>query len=94
MKTSIGYIDRRDLTPEETDICADCRSKGLNICEIDEICQARLAAALGNMRDIDSSIDFARKKGLIKVREIDVGGEKRRFIKITEEGEVLFALMK
>jgi DNA-binding MarR family transcriptional regulator len=97
MKTSIGYIDRRELIPQkDEDICAQCRAKGLNLCDIDEICQIRLAASLGKMKtDIDASIDFAKKKGLIEVREVKVKGNRpKRFIKITEEGKMFFALMK
>jgi DNA-binding MarR family transcriptional regulator len=98
MKTSISYVDKSEIFPEakDADVCAQCRSKGLNLCDIDEICQIRLAAALGEDRpSIDASVDYAKKKGLIEVREIKGKGDRpRRFIKITDQGKMFFALMK
>ncbi len=100
METEIGFIDSRELTPggKDTEICIECRAKGLNLCEIDEICQLRLASALGDKKAsiLLSSIDFASEKGLIEVRTLKVKGKNRpsRFIKITEQGERFFGTGK
>ena len=60
------------------------------------MCQIRLAEALGKPRDeIDATLDEAKRKGLIKVRETKLRGDRpRRFIKITEKGKLFFALLK
>lgn len=96
METHIGYIDRSELSPEskDTDVCIECRAKGLNLCDIDEICQVRLASALGSDKYsiVAKSIDHANEKGLIEVRTVKVKGKNRpsRFIKITEQGAMFF----
>ncbi len=100
METEIGFIDRSELTPgsKDTEICIECRAKGLNLCEIDEICQLRLASALGDKEYtiLAKSIDFANQKGLIEVRAVKVKGKNRpsRFIKITEQGDMFFGAEK
>lgn len=100
METHIGFIDRSELTPgnKDTEICIECRAKGLNLCEIDEICQLRLASALGDKEYtiLTKSIDFASQKGLIEVRTVKVKGKNRpsKFIKITEQGEMFFGTEK
>lgn len=100
METEIGFIDRSELTPggKDTEICIECRAKSLNLCEIDEICQLRLASALGGRKAsvLLSSIDFASEKGLIEVRTVKVKAKNRpsRFIKITEQGEMFFGTEK
>jgi hypothetical protein len=100
METEIGFIDRSELSPEskDTELCIECRAKGLNLCDIDEICQLRLATALGdkNISIIAKSIDFASEKGLVEVRTVRVKGKNRpsRFIKITEQGKMFFGTMK
>lgn len=93
MKSSIGFIKRSEITPEskDSDVCAACRAAGLNTCEADEICQIRLAHALGKPRtEIVTSIDHARKKGLVDVRYVKLRGRPERFIRITEQGKMFF----
>ncbi len=99
METHIGYIDRSELSPEskDTEVCMECREKGLNLCDIDEICQLRLASALGSKKYsiIEKSIDHASEKGLIEVRIVKVKGNRpKRFIKITDQGTMFFGTMK
>ncbi len=99
METHIGYIDRSELSIEskDTEVCMECREKGLNLCDIDEICQMRLASALGNKKYpiIEKSIDYANEKGLIEVRKVKVEGNRpNRFIKITEQGKMFFGIIK
>ncbi len=99
-KTTIqyGFIKKSELSPGEmeSDVCAKCRSKGLNLCDIDEICQIRLANALGkDLKEIDESIDYATKKGLINVRQTGSRGKRpKTFIKITSQGKMFFGTMK
>jgi hypothetical protein len=100
METEIGFIDRQELTPKgkDTEICIECRAKGLNLCEIDEICQLRLASTLGSGKYeiISKTIDLASEKGLIEVRTVKVKGKNRpsRFIKITDQGDMFFGTEK
>ena len=100
METHIGFIDRSELTPDnkDTEICIQCREKGLNLCEMDEICQLRLASALDSEKFsiLSKTIDLACEKGLIEVRRVKVKGKNRpsRFIKITEQGEMFFGTEK
>ncbi|MBI5253315.1 MAG: hypothetical protein HY930_02810 [Euryarchaeota archaeon] len=93
MNGSIGFIKRSEIAPEgkDSDVCAECRAAGLNICDADEICQLRLANALGKSHtEIATSIDYARKKGLIDVRYVKFKGSPKRFIRITEQGRMFF----
>jgi hypothetical protein len=93
MKGSIGFIKRSEIASEgkDSDVCAECRAAGLNICEVDEICQMRLANALGKPHtEIATSIDHARKKGLIDVRYVKLKDRPKRFIRITEQGKMFF----
>ncbi len=99
MDIEIGYIDRSELSIEskDTEVCMECREKGLNLCDIDEICQMRLASALGSKKYpiIEKSIDYANEKGLIEVRKVKVEGNRpNRFIKITEQGKMFFGIIK
>lgn len=99
METHISYIDRSELSLEskDTEVCMECRLKGLNLCDVDEICQLRLASALGKKKYtiIEKSIDYANEKGLIEVRTVKVNGNRpNRFIKITEQGKMFFGIMK
>ncbi len=97
MKTRISFIPASEVLPiKEDDICGKCRMLGLNLCAYDEVCQIRLAKALGKPREeIDATLDEAKRKGLIKVRETKLRGDRpRRFIKITEKGKLFFALLK
>ena len=99
MDIEIGYIDRSELSIEskDTEVCMECRAKGLNLCDIDEICQMRLASALGSKKYpiIEKSIDYANEKGLIEVRKVKVEGNRpNRFIKITEQGKMFFGIIK
>lgn len=71
------------------DVCAECRAAGLNICGADEVCQLRLANALGKPHtEIATSIDHARKKGLVDVRYVRFKGGPERLIRITEWGRM------
>ena len=98
MTAGYGFIKKSELSPGEmeSDVYAECRSKGLNLCDIDEICQIRLANALGkDLKEIDASIDYAIKKGLINVRQIKSRGKRpSTFIKITYQGRMFFGTMK
>lgn len=99
METHIGYIDRSELSLDgkDSDVCLECRLKGLNLCDIDEICQMRLASTLGEKKYslIEKSIDYANEKGLIEMRAVEVKGNRpKRFIKITEQGKMFFGIMK
>lgn len=99
MEANIGDIDRTELSPESKDtaLCIECRKKGLNLCDIDEICQLRLASALGDKKYsvISNSIDYAGKKGLIDIRTVKVKGNRpKQFIKITEQGKMFFGIVK
>jgi predicted transcriptional regulator len=98
MKTKISYLDRAELIPtrKDVDLCGECRSKGLNLCDVDEICQIRLANALGKRHsEVSVFVDYAKKKGLIDVRYIKAKGARpKKFIKITDKGEMFFGLMK
>jgi hypothetical protein len=92
MKTHIGFIKKSDLAPEGRDICGECRDNGLNMCELDEICQVRLAEALGkDQMEIITSIDYAAKKGLLDVRLAKVKGAPIKFVKLSEGGRLFFA---
>ncbi len=99
METEIGYIDRSELSPDskDTEVCMECRLKGLNLCDIDEICQMRLASALGSGKRsmVDGSLEYASEKGLIEVRTLEAEGNRpKRFIKITEQGKLFFGIIK
>ncbi len=99
METEIGYIDRSELSPDskDTEVCMECRLKGLNLCDIDEICQMRLASALGSGKRsmVDRSLEYASEKGLIEVRTMEAEGNRpKRFIKITEQGKLFFGIIK
>jgi hypothetical protein len=88
--TEAGYLRKSDLRPRKGDICGPCRDRGQDICEKDEICQVRLAAALGKeVRDVSASIDYASRKGLITIREKNTKRGKVRFVKITDQGRLL-----
>ena len=94
MRTEISHAEKSELRPkvDRGDVCRLCIDAGLNTCHIDEICQLRFAEVLreeGPRTRI--SLDLARKKGLVKVRELRTGEDKpKRFIKITERGKVFF----
>ncbi len=95
MKTSIGFIKKSDLKPEKSDICGECREKGLNLCDMDEICQARLAEALGREQtEVETSIDYAAKKGLLKVRFTKVRGRHMHFVKLSDDGRLFFGALE
>ncbi len=92
MKTHIGFIHKSDLEPRQADICGDCRDNGLNLCELDEICQVRLAEALGkDQSEIVDSIDHAVKQGLLDIRPATVKGNPMKFVKIGDGGRLFFA---
>ncbi|MFQ5815082.1 MAG: hypothetical protein ACE5G7_01130 [Candidatus Hydrothermarchaeaceae archaeon] len=92
MKTRIGFIKKSDVTPKKGDICGECRDNGLNVCELDEICQVRLAEALGrDQMEVVTSIDYAAKKGLLEVRLAKVKGTPLKFVKLSEGGRLFFA---
>lgn len=93
MGGDIWFIKRSEAAPEgkDSDICAECRAAGLNVCDADEICNLRLANALGKPHtEIATSIEHARKKGLVDVRYIKLRGRPNRFIRITEQGKMFF----
>ncbi|NOZ77200.1 MAG: hypothetical protein GXO65_05945 [Euryarchaeota archaeon] len=90
VNTEVGYLRKSDIRPKKGDICGLCRDRGQDICELDEICHVRLAAALGkSARDISASIDYAGRRGLITIREEETEKGKVRFIKITDQGRVI-----
>ncbi len=92
MRTRIGFLKKSDLEPKKGDICGVCRERGLNVCELDEICQLRLAEALGkDHMEIITSIDYAAKKGLLEVRLARVKGTPIKFVKLSEGGKLFFA---
>ncbi len=93
METEIGFIPASRIKPEPHDLCGECRARGFNLCERDEVCQIRLAEALGLSRDdIELVLREAERKGVVKVRSVSVSRNRpRKFIKITEMGEILFA---
>lgn len=96
METSVSFLNLSELLPDlkSDDTCGKCIADGLNLCSHDEICQIRLASALGRGRKkIDVSVDEAKTMGFIKVREIHKGSAPRKFIKLTPQGEMFFALM-
>jgi len=94
MKTSIGFIKKSDLAPKKGDLCGGCRDNGLNVCELDEICQVRLAEALGrDQMEVVESIGHAAKKGLLEVRQAKLKGTSIQFIKLSESGR-LFSPVK
>lgn len=93
MGGDIWFIKKSEAAPEgkDFDVCAECRAEGRNMCGADEICQLRLASALGKPHtEIATSIDCARKKGLVDVRYIRFKGEPKRFVRITEQGKMFF----
>ena len=90
MNTEIGFIKRKEILPFKEDLCGKCIAEGLNLCKQDEVCLIRLAQVLGKeIKDIYPSLIEAQKKGLVVIRSGNVG-EPRRFIKITEEGKLVF----
>lgn len=92
MKTSISFIKKSDLAPRKGDICGECRDNGLNICELDEICQVRLAEALRkDQLEVIESIDHAAKKGLLDVRNAKLKGTPIKFVKLSDGGRLFFA---
>ncbi len=94
MKTEIGFIPASEVRPDRSqDLCGECRARGFNLCERDEVCQIRLAEALGLSReDIEVTLIEAERKGVVKIRTVNVSPNRpRKFIKITEVGEILFA---
>ncbi|NOZ83024.1 MAG: hypothetical protein GXN98_04340 [Euryarchaeota archaeon] len=94
METEIGFIPASRVKPDRRqDICGECRAKGFNLCDRDEVCQIRLAEALGLSReDVELTLREAERKGVVKVRTVRVSRDRpRKFIKITEMGEILFA---
>lgn len=90
----IGFVGRSELLPEskDEDVCGECRAKGLNLCDRDEVCTLKLAHMLGKEpEEIIAAIDYANRKGLVEVRSI--GSKKRRpsqFVRITEVGSMFF----
>lgn len=91
MGGDIWFIKKSEAAPEgkDFDVCAECRAEGRNMCGADEICQHRLANALGKPHaEIATSIDYAREKGLIDVRYVELKGRSERFIRITEQGKM------
>lgn len=49
MGDEFWFVKRSEILPggKDSDLCAQCRAKGLNLCTLDEVCQLRLAQALG-----------------------------------------------
>ncbi len=95
MKTEIGFIDKSELFPGKGEMCGECRDKGLNICDLDEICQERLAEAIGKEQvAVVASIDHAMEKGLLEVRLARVKGKSMRFVKLSGDGRLFFGVPK
>ncbi|MFQ6105884.1 MAG: hypothetical protein ACE5NL_02310 [Candidatus Hydrothermarchaeaceae archaeon] len=95
MKTRIGFIEMSELVPagKERDICMECREKGLNLCDVDEICHVRLAEALGKDWDeILPSVKYAEKKGVINTRDVISKGEPKKLIRMSEDGKMFFGI--
>lgn len=93
MKARIGYVGKSELAPEvkDEDVCGECRAKGLNLCDKDEICVLRLAKTLGKQpEDIIAAIDFASQKGLVEVRSMPSRKRPNKFVRITEVGSLFF----
>ncbi len=91
----IGFIRKSDLEPRRGDTCGECRERGLDICQLDEICQERLAEALGKEPlDLGEGLHGAMEKGLLQVRWAKARGRRMRFVKLSEEGRLLFGVQR
>jgi hypothetical protein len=98
MGTEFGFIKKSDIQSrgKGLDLCGECQAQGLNLCHIDEVCQVRLAQSLGREeKEVDEAVDYASKKGLLRVRTLRGRGKRpRKFIRITECGDTVFGLMR
>ncbi len=91
----IGFIRKSELEPRRRDTCGKCRERGLDICQLDEICQERLAEALGREPiDLEAGLNGAVEKGLLRVRLAKARGRRVQFIKLSDEGRFLFGVQR
>ena len=97
MGDEFRFIKRSEILPEgkDSDICAQCRARGLNLCDLDEFCQLRLAQALGKGgEEVSEALELARGEGLVDVRSVRARGKRpKKFVRITDRGSFLFGIL-